>query len=256
MKLVTLARDLARRKARERRGQFVAEGVRAVEALLASGLPTAGVLVAPALRATPRGATLAAALEGAGWAVHHVDDDELAGAAATEEPQGVLAVATIPTWDAEAVAAQAAPDARLLVLDAIQDPGNAGTMIRTAAAFGATATLLLPGTVDVWNAKVVRGAMGALFTQPTLPVTCDGARAFLQRVAATCWVADAAGTPVEALPPVPGRLALVIGNEGQGVSPAMRALADGLVGIPIAPVVESLNAAVAAGILLHACRAR
>lgn len=255
MKLLRLARDLKRRKARERRGHFVAEGVRAVEALLASPLHIEGVLVAPALAHTARGEALAAAAR-ARCPVDTVEDDVLAEAAGTDEPQGILAVADIPQWDEATVLASAPPTARFLVLDAIQDPGNAGTMVRTAAALGATATLLLPGTVDIWNAKVVRGAMGALFTHPTLPVTSATAHAFLQRAEAACWVADAAGQPIDDCPPVPGRLALVVGNEGQGPSAAMVDAADRLVAIPIAPTVESLNAAVAAGILLHACRAR
>ncbi len=255
MKLVRLARDLKRRKARERRGHFVAEGVRAVEALLASGLPVEGVLVAPSLGQTVRGAALEQ-LVATRWSVEAVAEDTLLEAAGTDEPQGILAIAGIPSWSPDDVLASAPPAARFLVLDAIQDPGNAGTMVRTAAALGATATLLLPGTVDIWNAKVVRGAMGALFTHPTLSVTSETVQAFLQRAEAACWVADAAGQSIDGCPPVTGRLALVVGNEGQGPSPSMRALADRMVAIPIVPTVESLNAAVAAGILLHACRIR
>jgi RNA methyltransferase, TrmH family len=255
VKLVRLARDLKRRKARERRGHFVAEGIRAVEALVASSLPIEGFLITAALRESARGEALAAAAL-ARADVETIDDALLVEVAGTEEPQGIVAVASIPTWSADAILEAAPPTARFLVLDAIQDPGNAGTMVRTAAALGVTATLLLPGTVDIWNAKVVRGAMGALFTHPTLAVTSETVRAFLQRAEAVCWVADAGGSPIDGMPAVAGRLALVVGNEGQGPSDASRALADRLVAIPIDPSIESLNAAVAAGILLHASRAR
>jgi RNA methyltransferase, TrmH family len=255
VKLVRLARDLKRRKARERRGHFVAEGVRTVEALIASALTIEGFLVAPTLHESSRGSALAAAAA-ARAPVELIDDALLLEVSGTDEPQGIVAIAAIPVWTEDDVLATAPEAARFLVLDAIQDPGNAGTMVRTAAALGVTATLLLPGTVDSWNAKVVRGAMGALFTHPTLTVTSETVRAFLQRAEAVCWVADAAGQSIDDVPPATGRLALVVGNEGQGPSDASRALADRLVAVPIDSSVESLNAAVATGILLHATRVR
>ena len=89
-------------------------------------------------------------------------DADFATAADTETPQGVLAIAAIParTWEV----VPSVDPLRVLVLDAVQDPGNVGTMLRTAAALGVAATVSLAGTVDLWNAKVVRSAMGAHFT--------------------------------------------------------------------------------------------
>ena len=100
-----------------------------------------------------------------------VDERDFESAATTDSPQGILAIAAIPAASVATLAIP--PRARLLVLDAVQDPGNAGTMLRTAAALGAAATLAAPGTVDLWNAKVVRSAMGALFHYPALSVTWD-----------------------------------------------------------------------------------
>jgi TrmH family RNA methyltransferase len=141
---------------------------------------------------------------------------------------------------------------RLLVLDGIQDPGNVGTLLRTAAAFGVDATLAMPGTVDLWNSKVVRSAMGALFHRPALSCTWDALDEFLRARSLPLWGADAGGAPVDGLraPAAPG-LALAVGNEGAGLSAETRSRAARLVSIPIAPDVESLNVAVAAGILLH-----
>ncbi|MEX2180769.1 MAG: RNA methyltransferase [Gemmatimonadaceae bacterium] len=250
MGMLTVARDLVRRKARERSGLFVAEGVRAVEELLASPLPIRGVLTTDLLDRTPRGAALHSRLKERGLDLTHLSEAEFLTACDTDQPQGVLAVAEVPDRSLDGL--ELAPAARLLVLDGIQDPGNVGTLLRTAAALGVAATLVLPGTVDPWNAKVVRSAVGMQFTHPTIACTEVALAAFrgAQRIA--LWGADTDGTAIDA-PPV-GRIALVVGNEGAGLSATVRAACDRMVGVPMAKGAESLNVAVAAGILLHALR--
>ena len=251
MRLLTLARDLKRRKSRERQRLFVCEGVRAVEELLRSPIRVRGALIAPQLLDAPRGAELGRALRAANVEVAEVDAKDLATAAETDTPQGVLAIAEVP---------QAALDrlpvgdrALFVVLDAIQDPGNVGTILRTAAALGADAAVALPGTVDLWNAKVVRSAMGAHFRHSAVSATWEQLDRFRVSHRASLWAADAAGDPVAETEPPP-RLALVVGNEGSGISDAARSRADRLVAIRIAPGVDSLNVAVATGILLHELR--
>jgi TrmH family RNA methyltransferase len=142
---------------------------------------------------------------------------------------------------------------RLLVLDAVQDPGNVGTILRTAAALGAAATVALPGTVDLWNAKVVRSGMGAHFHHPCFTATWEDVEAIRRESQLVIWAADVTGRPLDELPP-PARLALVVGNEGSGLSSLPRSRADRLVALPIAGTVESLNVAVAAGIFLYELR--
>lgn len=252
MKLLTLARDLRRRKARERHGLFVAEGVRAVEELLASGLDVHGVLAAPLLHDDPRGSALLALAGSRGIRTVELTGPELASAAGTESPQGILAIGRIP---AHALGELPGGDGtRLVVLDAIQDPGNAGTILRTAAALGAAGVVALPGTVDLWNPKVVRSAMGASFRLPTLVSSLDELMAQLRDSRTELWAADAHGEPVGVTAP-PAALAIAVGNEGAGLTPGLLERADRLVSIPIAPSVESLNVAVAAGILLYTLRA-
>lgn len=251
MKLLTLARDLRRRRARERQGLFVAEGVRAVEELLASPLVVRGVLVAPQLADAPRGAVLLESFQRRPVDLVRVDEREFASAAETESPQGVLAIAEIPArrlTDLEVPAR-----ARLVVLDAVQDPGNVGTILRTAAALGASAVLAMPGTVDLWNAKVVRSAMGALFHNSAFMSTWAELDTFRAGNAVALWGAEAQGTPLEQLQP-PDRLALVVGNEGAGLSSEGRARVGQYVSIPIGSTVESLNVAVATGIILYQLR--
>lgn len=252
MKLLTLARDLRRRKARERASLFVAEGVRTVEELLRSKLRIRGALAAPQLADAPRGAALLASLaERTDFETATVTERDFASAAETESPQGVLAIAGIPTRSL-AEFASVSP-LTLLVLDAVQDPGNVGTIVRTAAALGATATVALPGTVDLWNAKVVRSGMGTHFFHPAFHATAGSLETFLADSGAELWCADAKGEAVGARPR-PARLALAVGNEGSGLTAATRDRADVFVALPIASGVESLNVAVAAGILLHSLR--
>ena len=247
LKVLTLARDLRRRKAREKHKLFVAEGVRAVEELLRSELSIRGALIAPQLLDAPRGAALAAALR-ARIDVEEVGPLEFASAAETESPQGVIAIAEVPQRSFADLGD--AWSGVVLVLDAVQDPGNVGTILRTAAAFGAVATVTLPGTVDLWNAKVVRSGMGSHFRHPAFSCTWSELDSFRARAGLKLYAADAAGEAVSAVDR-PERIGLVVGNEGAGLSDDARARADRVVALPLAPGVESLNVAVATGVLLY-----
>ena len=250
MRLLTLARDLRRRKSREKNQLFVAEGVRAVEELLRSPLPITGALVAPQLEEAPRGAALATALRDKGVTVEQVGSAEFASAAETESPQGVIAIAEVPNRSLDQVPRQHA--GVVLILDAVQDPGNVGTILRTAAALGALATVALPGTVDLWNAKVVRSGMGAHYKHLAFHGTWGDLDAFGARDGMRVWATDAGGDVLsrDVRGPVP-LLGLVVGNEGAGVSLEARSRAERVVALPLAPGNESLNVAVATGILLY-----
>ena len=249
MKLLTLARHLRQRKARERSQQFAAEGVRTVEELLESTVKVVGLLVAPSLAEHARGEAILARAARRNIDVLSVSETEFASAANTDTPQGVLAIGEIPQHQLDAPV----DPQRFVVLDALQDPGNAGTIMRTAAAFGVTAIIALPGTVDLWNAKVVRSAMGAHFTHPVLSLSVAETAGFLTGRGVVCWAADTEGVAVgEVAGQIPHSLALLVSNEGNGLSPDAASLATKRVAIPMAPGVESLNVAVATGILLFA----
>ena len=251
MRVLTLARDLTRRKARERQSLFVAEGVRAVEELLRSPLVVRGVLTAPQLADAPRGRALLEQIESSSVERAAVKEAEFRSAAGTESPQGVLAIGEIPVRSLSALS-DVSP-LRLLVLDAIQDPGNVGTILRTAAALGADATVALPGTVDIWNAKVVRSAMGAHFHSIAFHTTADELYAFLDAASIPLWGAEATGQSAESVT-APVRLALAVGNEGSGLSSSVRERVAATLAVPIDRSVESLNVAVATGILLYQLR--
>jgi RNA methyltransferase, TrmH family len=252
VQLLTLARDLKRRKARERRSQFVAEGVRTVEELLRSPLAVDGVLYTAALKQAARGAALLDELARRSIESVEVDEKDFSSAADTEHPQGILAVADVPARALTSLTL--AKNTRILVLDAIQDPGNAGTLVRTAAALGATAVVALPGTADLWNAKAVRSGVGAHFRVAAMHASPEELTSYLAAEHIALWGADAGGESVNSLK-APPRLALAVGNEGAGLSAGIRAASQKVVGLPMSAEVESLNVSVAAGIMLWALRA-
>ena len=256
MRVLSVARDLRRRHARERHGLFVAEGIRAVEDLLRSSVAVRGTLVASPVADGGRLPDLLAAIRQRGIPVQEVTAAEFASASDTDTPQGILAIAEVPHQSFASL--PTTESFRLVVLDALQDPGNVGTILRTAAALGALATAALPGTVDLWNAKVVRSSMGAHFHHPAIACTWSELMTFLADRDATLWGADTDGEPLDSAlrsrGDVPRRLAIAVGNEGSGLSSQTRERADKLVALPIGTAVESLNVAVATGIILYELR--
>jgi TrmH family RNA methyltransferase len=242
-----LVRSLRHRKSRDAEGLFLAEGVRAVEDLLASALSVQLAVAASSLGDTPRGRALLQAVAAHGVSLRETDERTLAALADTETPQGIVAVAEVPSAGLDAIATEGEP-AVVLVLDAVQDPGNLGTLARTAEALGAAGLVLLPGTVDPWNPKSVRAAMGSTFR---LPVVQAGWEALAPWLAARGMETLAAVVGGEPLGEAPRRAALVLGNEGAGVGDQTRAHAGCAVGIPLRGRAESLNVAAAGAILLY-----
>ena len=132
----------------------------------------------------------------------------------------------------------------------MQDPGNVGTLVRTAFALGSPGVIALSGTADVTNPKVIRAAAGASFRLPLASATDDEMASWLTKSGTEMWATDAAGTSLNRVER-PAKLALAVGNEGAGVRPFIGRLARSRVAIPLARGAESLNVAVAAGIILH-----
>ncbi len=239
--------SLTRRKGRGALGQFLVEGMRSVEAAVDAGAPLIELLVSHEGTADPR---VAALMERAGSPVHVVAAHELERVGDAQTSQGVVAVAT-------SVVADALPDApgAVLVLDGVQDPGNVGTLVRTAAWFGVGTVLADQHTADFESPKTVRAAMGGLWDLRLVRVADLGAALdALAGGGVALWGADLGGTP---LAEWHGRAAaaLVVGSEAHGLSDSVRQRLTGRVSIPGGGAgVESLNVAIAAGILMHAWR--
>jgi TrmH family RNA methyltransferase len=245
--VLKLVRDLQRRKARERRSLVILEGWRLVEDAMEGGATIVGLLAAEGAEAD----ALIARASAGGIDAQTVPRRDFDGVAGTETPGGVIAVAE---WEPLTLESLPAPKGRAvaLVLDAVQDPGNVGTMIRTAHALGAWCTIALDGTVDVRNPKVLRGAMGSHFRHPVATAGFAELVTFLRAAKVEVCLAATDGAPVggAGTPAAPGTVALVVGSEGHGVRPAWTDLPHHRVSIPMRPGAESLNAAVAAAILL------
>lgn len=170
-----------------------------------------------------------------------------ASVAATEHSQGVAALLKRPEVRFLPRAGQL-----LLLLDQVQDPGNVGTLLRSAEAFGAAAMLVTEGTADVWNGKALRASAGAAFRMPVVrwsaPLHEVLAKLGIRVLAA---VADGEGATAATASNLTGGCVLAIGNEGRGVSPEVLAVADGRVTLPMPGPTESLNASVAGSVLLY-----
>ena len=235
---------LQKRKQREAEGAFVVEGVRLTEEGLAAGQQPELALFSP--RLSPRGLEVVRGLEERGAEVLEISDRLMDKLADTESPQGLLAVFPMP---------RAALPEELnfaLIVDTLRDPGNLGTLLRSAAAAGVQAALLSPGAVDAYAPKVLRAGMGAHFRLAIAALSWEGIRLACKQPSPALEVilADPAGGAPLWDTDLTGPLALVVSSEAEGASPEARALADRLVTIPMPGKSESLNAATAASILL------
>ena len=175
----------------------------------------------------------------------------LAGTLSTETPQAVAALAEPPAWSWADVFGGRGKLTMVVVLAGVQDPGNLGTILRSAEAFGAGGLVSLPGTVSCWNQKAMRASAGSVFRMPVIQAGVDEAFEHLRsaglRVLTTVARGGVPADTVDLRAPV----ALLIGNEGNGVPEEIASRADGAVTIPCPGPVESLNASVAAGVLLY-----
>ncbi len=175
-----------------------------------------------------------------------VTEDVFLSATVTEHPQGIAALVEAPQFTLPALLR----DIPLVVLaGGLQDPGNLGTLVRSAEAFGATGMILLPGTVSLWNAKTLRASSGSAFRLPVIVMPADDAFAALREAGVQIFAAVARRGAGEV--DLRGPSALLLGNEGAGLPGAWIASADALITIPYPGAVESLNAAVAGSVLLY-----
>ncbi len=249
---VKLLRSLADKKGRRASGLFLAEGVANIREALASDLQAEMLLYADGCQSRPALADLLEQAEAKGAKLLALQPNLLAGLAQTEESQGLLLVLRQPACSTKAFAAAAAGRS-VAVLDGLQDPGNVGTILRTAWAAGLGGVLLVNECADIFSPKVVRAAMGAVYHLPALALSNDEAWALLQQLNCQLVCADAAGRDFR-LCQWDASVAWLLGREATGPSAFWRGRAEQLVAIPMQAGVDSLNVAVAAGILFFSSK--
>lgn len=226
---------------RREEGVFVVEGVRLVEEAFSSGWEARLVLYAADL--SPRGRLVLEGFAERGIPLEEASAQVMRAASDTDTPQGLLAVLAqlyLPL-----------PQALNLVFipDAVRDPGNLGSMLRTASTAGVQAAFLPPGSVDAFAPKVLRAGMGAHFRLPVLHLSWEEIRGYLEPLQVYL-AAAGAGVPYWATD-FCTPLALIIGGEAEGAGPQAQRLADANVHIPMPGGGESLNAAAAGAVLLY-----
>lgn len=230
---------LKTKKFRDRFGLFVAEGERSVRDALSSGFFVESVVMTEDFEKRRGVPELAER-------VFIVPDKVFARLCDTETPQGILAVVALPEQ------VEKLTGKRYLYCDCLQDPGNAGTVIRSADAFGFDGVIVSRGSVDVFSPKVIRSSMGSVFH---IEILTDADAGFLQRAKEEGFFLSVTALHQNSVPLCEARFAekqiFVIGNEGNGVSDTVLSMADETVHIPMQGSAESLNAGVAASILMY-----
>ena len=239
---IKLVRALAgRAKERREAGGFLAEGVRLVEEALKTGWPFQFVLYSDEL--SERGVKLLRKIQDERIETIEVKGDVLQSASDTETSQGLLAVLKDHQVDA-----RDEPDF-VLILDSIRDPGNLGTLLRSAAAAGVQTVFLPPETTDAFAPKVVRAGMGAHFRLPIRVTDWERIGLIMDSLDMQVYLAEARGPSCWQMD-LRQPLALIIGGEAQGATVEARKLAKGRISIPMPGRAESLNAAVAGSVLM------
>lgn len=232
----------SRAKNRREAKAFIAEGVRLAEEALASKWPVRQAFYTAGLDA--RGQTLVRMLQAAEAPVEEVSEHVMETISDTKTPQGILLELT-----AQALSLPPQPSL-VLILDGIADPGNLGTLLRSAAGAGADAVLVTPGSADAFAPKVMRSGMGAHFRLPVLELDWRQISDLIKAHKLAVFLADANRGPAYDTVDLTQKLALVIGGEAHGLSASAGHLKAQPLQIPMPGRIESLNAATAGSLLL------
>ena len=243
-------RQLSERKHRQRSGRFLVEGVKLLEMGLQAGASPIEAFYC-ARQAGPSAQAMTQRLQAAGAELLEVTPEVMDALAEREAAEGI--VATFALFERRPDELQLTGNKLMLVVDRLQDPGNVGTLIRTADAVNAAAVALVEPCVDPFDRKTVRGSMGSIFHVP-LVRSADGPGLLrsMQAQGLRVVAADAQRGVDWGEGLWQGGVALILGNEARGISPDLRPLVDAWARLPIAGRAESLNVAVAGGVLMYA----
>lgn len=246
---VKLAAQLKIKKYREKNRKFLLEGLRSTEDAFLQGRRDAVCLLTKDMCEEPRAAAMIGGARELRWLFLTVSDEIMKKISGTEHGQGILAI--LPYEPSDTAALLQPLSGHYVVLDGVQDPGNLGTIFRTAAAAGCKGVLLTEGTADPYAEKTVRSSMGSVLRLPVYEhVTVETLRE-IRAASGVPFIAAALedSVPYTACGPLPDAF-FIFGNEGNGISKEVLALADRRLLIPMAGNVESLNVSASAAIIL------
>jgi len=252
-RMIKEVKSLKQRKYREQKGLFFVEGYRIVKEAAEYGEQIESVFVSEGFRrdAAPEFGMLLEKIEETGCSAFLLPDNLYREISDTDNPQGIMAVMRIKTRSLEEIMGG---DRLFVLLESLKDPGNMGTIIRTADAAGFSGVVVSEGCVDIYNPKVLRATMGSIFRVPVVSVpNVLEAIAFFKKHGLNVYAAHLEGSKNYFDLDMRSNTVLIIGNEANGISGRTAANTDILVKIPMKEGVESLNASVAASILMYEC---
>lgn len=257
--LIKEIKSLKLRKHREAKGLFFVEGVRIVEEALISGAEIEEIIISEKVEKDEKIAKLLSAANYRGYDIFVVRESLFNDISDTQTPQGILAVVKMNTYSLKDIIGENITGGSIkkstkcfVVLDTIQDPGNMGTIIRTADAAGFRGVIASKDCVDPYNPKVLRSTMGSIFhipihlslnlTETLKEIKTNGIRIYATHLKGNKYYYEVDMTK---------DMAIIIGNEANGISMESESMADVLIRIPMPGRAESLNASVAAGLLMY-----
>lgn len=249
---IKAVRSLSAKKARKDQQAFLVEGIRLAEEAVAVLADIRCCLFDDSSLSGVRGAALAETCLQRGLLCYRIPDRLMGQISQTEHSQGVVLIVGLPNPEIAGQKLTELSDSFVIVLDRVADPGNVGTIIRTAHAAGAGGVLLNPGCADLYNPKTIRATMGAVFKMPIFSADSDEQiLSLLQQLDMKICVAAAGKTDLFSATELDQPLAWIMGSEAHGVSSFWQQAADICIGLPMVANAESLNVASAAAVLIY-----
>lgn len=249
-KIIKYVKSLHMKKYRDEYGKYIIEGEKLLEEAMNYEAGIAMVLISKSFACSEKYVKLEEVLLGTNIPIYYAEDKVFKEAGETETPQGIIAVVEKKEFDLDSIISK--DEVCVVLLSEVRDPGNAGTIIRTADACGLDAVLLSKGSVDLYNGKTIRSTMGSLFHIPVIQnLDTEEVISRLRHNRVMTIGADPHSSTNCIDLPYYNKSAIIVGNESQGISSGISNILDKNVKIPMPGRAESLNAGIAASILMY-----